>query len=378
MTHLEYDDINAPLIVQRVSGDLRIRGRAGSRLVVDGDGVQVQRPPDGQPVTVQSTGDLRLSVPQGLEVTVQTVGGDAKLTEIGGMVHVQSVGSDLVVRQASAVVIHAVGGDLRLKDISGKVDAQAVGGDATIREVSDALHIKAVGEDLYLRNVSGDCVVEKVSDDLVLSLDFAPGQTYLFSAEGDILCRVREDANVCFIMPAETELQLDMQAEVSEDETGQQRVTLGAGDAEVHIQKATTVQLVGEAEDYMLNFGEQLEEEIEARLSWLEDKLNRRLEGLDVRFQEHADRWSTHAGRWAERTFNKHWNSSRKPKNKRTPGPHRKRFTVAFEHGSRHNAPPPPPREPVTENERRMILQMVRDGKISIEEAERLLAALDE
>jgi hypothetical protein len=33
--------------------------------------------------------------------------------------------------------------------------------------------------------------------------------------------------------------------------------------------------------------------------------------------------------------------------------------------------------DPVSEQERLMILQMVRDNKISIEEAERLLSALD-
>jgi hypothetical protein len=40
-------------------------------------------------------------------------------------------------------------------------------------------------------------------------------------------------------------------------------------------------------------------------------------------------------------------------------------------------APPPSPREPVTEQERLMILKMVQDGKITIEEAERLLSALE-
>ena len=40
-------------------------------------------------------------------------------------------------------------------------------------------------------------------------------------------------------------------------------------------------------------------------------------------------------------------------------------------------AAPPPRRDPVTEQERLMILKMVQEGKITIEEAERLLAALE-
>ncbi len=380
MTHMEYDDVRGPLIVQQVGGDLRIRGRSDARLVVDGDGVQVQRPPDDGPIGVQSTGDLRLSVPAGMEISVQNVEGDAKLTEIGGAVHVQNVDGDLVVRQASVVDIQAVGGDLRLKGIGGDVDVRTVSGDATVREVGGAVSIEAVGDDLYLRNISGDCVVGNVRDDLVLSVDFVPGQTYRFQAAGDILCRVGESANVRFLLPPEAELRLDMQATVSENETGQQVVTLGAGEAQVHIVAAETLRLVGEAEDYMLNFGVQLEEEIEARLSWLEEKFNRQLEGLDAHIQEHAARWGSQAERWAERMFGGWWGEARGPKPKpkrRTPGPRRMRFTATVGRPPRP-APPPPPREPVSENERRLILQMVQDGKISIEEAEQLLAALEE
>jgi hypothetical protein len=46
------------------------------------------------------------------------------------------------------------------------------------------------------------------------------------------------------------------------------------------------------------------------------------------------------------------------------------RFTVADRAPGRRT-------DPVSEQERLMILQMVRDNKITIEEAERLLSALD-
>jgi hypothetical protein len=45
--------------------------------------------------------------------------------------------------------------------------------------------------------------------------------------------------------------------------------------------------------------------------------------------------------------------------------------------GTPPGGPSPRPSEPVTEQERLLILKMVQENKISIEEAERLLAALD-
>ncbi len=380
MASQTYENVHGPLVVQHVGGDLRIRGRLGARVSAEGDGVEVERPSEDAPLLVRSSGDLRLSVPQGLELRVQAVSGDAKLTEVDGVVHVQRVDGDLVVRQARRVTVQAVGADLRLKGVREDVEVQTVGGDATVREVGGAVHVHAVGDDLYLRHVGGHCVVERVGDDLVLSVDFVAGKTYRFHTSGDILCRVREDASVRFILPLETELQLDVQAEVSTEETAHQTVTLGQGEAEVHILAAETVRLVGEAEDYMLNFGVQLEEELEARLSWLEEKLNRQLEGLDVHFQRQAERWGAQAERWVGRVFGGWGSGARSPKQKRRPpGPRRMRFTASFGRAPRPGPPPPPPpKEPVTDKERRMILQMVRDGHITVEEAEHLLAALEE
>jgi len=58
-------------------------------------------------------------------------------------------------------------------------------------------------------------------------------------------------------------------------------------------------------------------------------------------------------------------------KRKREPGARRATFSADLAGTSRRH------REPVTEQERLLILQMVQEKKISIEEAERLLSALD-
>jgi len=232
-------------------------------------------------------------------------------------------------------------------------------------------------------------VVARVGSDLVLCLDFAPGGDYRFSAGGDIFCRVRPDTNATFVLPADTALQVGLDTGAEEKEDGGQRtVTLGDGSASVHIGAANTLNLVGEEEDedYMIDFGAQIGEELEARLSSLEEKLSQHLEGLDERIQaktvyiteraeklaerarQQAERAAERAQRQAERAMR---NMDRQMKKKR--GGVRGTFTFGAPPGS----PPPRPSEPVTEQERLMILKMVQENKISIEEAQRLLAALD-
>ncbi len=379
MERIEFDNVTVEVIIQAIGGDLRLRGRPGERLQVDGEGATVEQVNPKQPYLVRSSGDARITVPDDVDVTVQTVGGDAKITELGGKTEIQAIGGDLALRGVGDVQIKMVGGDLRLKRAEGNVIVETVGGDATIRDITGTVWVAAVGADLYLRSVEGDCVIENVGSDLVLNVDFQPGRDYRFSAGSDILCRVQDDTNAKLILPADTELNLDVQAQVTEDADGLQTVTLGEGAATVYIQNADRVRLVGEEEEFMINFGVQIEEELEARLSTLEEKLSQQLEGLDERIQARATQWASQAERAAElaqrqaeraleRVRRNMERGSRKTR--RSPGPRRINLSMR---GSERA----PDKDPVTEEERMLILKMVQENKITIEEAERLLAALE-
>jgi hypothetical protein len=390
MARIEKENVAVPVVIQMVAGDLRLRGRTGDRLVIDGDGARIEQIGEGQPYVVSCAGDVRIAMPDTVKVSVQQVGGDAKITDLGEDIDVQAVGGDLSMRNVHGIQVKTVGGDLRIKHADGNVTVEAVGSDATIREVDGSVWIAAVGSDLYVRNVGGSCVVERVGSDLVLSLDFAPDRDYRFNAGSDIFCRVRPDANVTFVLPADTELQIGVDADTKEQEDeGQRTVTLGDGSATVHVSGASTLNLVGEEEDYedyMIDFGAQIGEELEARLSTLEEKLGQHLDGLDERIQaktvyltEKAERIAEHARQQAERAAERaqrqaeramrNMDRQMKKKRGRTPG--------TFTRGAPASSPPPRPSEPVTEQERLLILKMVQENKISIEEAERLLAALD-
>lgn len=382
MTRHEFSRVDVPVIVQQIGGDLRVRGQDDDMLVVDGDLVQVEHLGTGQPYLVRAAGDVRLIVPDTVPLVVQMVGGDAKITDVEATVEVQRVGGDLSVRNAAAVTVGTVGGDARIKRVAGDVHVQGVGGDATIREVDGALWVSQVGADLFLRNIGGNCIVERVGADLVLSLDFAPDREYRFSAGADILCRVHPGTNVTFDLPDKTAVQLDVPADLVE-KGDQRQLVLGDGSARVIIGEAERLRLVGEDEDYMVDFSIQIEDELEARLSTLEEKLTQQLEGLDERIQATTVHLTSQAERMAERAQREAMRAADRlrrtmgqweGKPKRGGKAKRGRFSIGWE---ARPTPPPPPREPVTEQERLMILKMVQEGKITIEEAERLLAALE-
>lgn len=384
MTRIERPNANVPVIIQQVAGDLRVRGRSYGSLIIEGDNPHAEQIGEGQPYLVRCDGDCRLMVPSSVTVVVQQVGGDAKLTDLTGHTDIGHIGGDLTLREVQSVQVKAIGGALRIKRADGDVTVKAVGSDATVREVTGSLVVDAVGADLYIRNVGRTCIAHSVGGDLVLNVEFLPDVEYRFRAGGDILCRVEPDANARFIAPLDIALELDVPADVKE-EGDHQIVTLGEGGAVIIIEDGSSLRLVGEEEDYVLDLGVQIEEEVEARLSTLEEKLSQQLEGLDERIQAKTEQYVSQAERMARQAQEKAQRAAerfrrnmerdraRSPKGKRGEPP------------SFWGAPPPPPpptaprrrSDPVSEQERLMILQMVRENKISIEEAERLLAALD-
>lgn len=380
MTRIEYEHVTVPVIIQAIGGDLRLRGRDGNWLIVEGDDAHAEQLGEGQPYVVSCGGDARITVPDTVDVSVQNVGNDAKVTDLGGETDIQNVGGDLVVRNTNGVRIKTVSSDLRIKRIEGNVTVETVGSDATIREIGGAVWVSTIGSDLYLRNIDGGCTVENVGSDLVLSIEFSPGKEYRFSAGGDILCRVPPDTDARFILPLDSGVRLDVAAEIIENEDeDQQIVTLGDGSATVYIDNADALRLVGEGEEFMINFGIQIEEELESRLSSLEEKLSSQLEGLDERIQARTEKFASQAEKFAERAqkqaeraAERIRRSMERQTRKRKPGPRRVTMSVHSDEARKRKDT-----EPVSEQERLLILQMVQESKISIEEAERLLAALD-
>lgn len=381
MGYLELTQTGAPRIaIDQVSGSLRLRGWERRAISAEGDRAEILEGEEGR-FTVRGADDLTVRVPTDSEITLASVGGDAKITGIEGAIAIDSVGGDLVLRKIGPVTIENIGGDLHLKSAGGAVRIEHVGGDATIREVEGEVAVTAVGADLYLRDSSGPAQVERIGSDLVLSTAFVPGATYRFNVGGDIVCRIPPDQDARFRILGCDDLTVDAPDARLIEGGEHEEIVFGDGSALVELQAGGEIRLVGQDEDYPMAINVQLEEELEARLSGLEERISEQLSGLDELLAEKAEHIRRRAEREAERAFRKSERAMRQAERKMEHGKRKRGFTLTFGGGiprpPHPPAPPPPPAEPVTDEERLVILGMVEAGKISVEEAEKLLAALE-
>ncbi|GAB4555610.1 MAG: hypothetical protein OHK0023_27010 [Anaerolineae bacterium] len=425
------------LLIVHIEGDLVIEGTADDVLLVQGDTPRMER--EGKHITLSSEGDCRIRVPMGTSIiitevdgdlrvselsapltiedchsdtiiraingplTISNVGSDARITEINGPVAIDNVGSDLALRDINGpVAIDNVGSDLEAKRINGQLAVDNVGSDLNLKEINGNVAIDNVGSDAVLIEINGNMAIDNVGSDLVLDMPFqAPFKINVGTVGSDVLAKIRSNSRVRFNMPRDTEKTINVRGVrvertddgdtviVGEPSDEMAEVTVGTVGSELHLISQGKSFRAEIDFDLPENLGEIISNQISQQFARLEQAFSRQRDRMreqsdrvreraeEIRARERAERERERAERERERAErvrvrvrgargSQTWVSSSEmptpPQPPRPPAP---------------PMPPSRPPSPVTDQERLAILKMVEARQITIEEAERLLAALE-
>jgi len=395
--------------IESAGGDLSVVGWDGTDLLMKGDEDETRFEPTGEAFSVSSGGDLSLRVPRGASLEFVMIGGDASIRGVLGGCEIKEATGDLSIRDVGAVAIDTIHSDLSLSGVKGDVYLKNLHSDASIKDVSGNLvidllsddlslrgvkgnvHIKSLNGDASINDVEGNVVLDSVSDDLALRgargnikvnvgddvvvyLEPKADAEYSIDAGEDILLVLPKNADATLTMRGD-EIFMDWQGMDNDDAT-ERVVTLGGGSAKIALNAGGEVRVsnradAGNSADEWGNFaglnfdwsgfGERISRQVDqatARAAKRVEEAGRRAEEAGRRAERHAARHARHAksglivGRW-------NWDFKNGPRPPRPP------------------MPPEPPAEPVSDAERMAILKMLADNKISAQQAEELLNALD-
>ena len=428
-------DAETEITVDAIGGDLRLSGWEQNQFVAESDddrSLRVTR--DGPHVRVHAASDCRMRVPEGARLTIMTIGGDGRIKNVAGALTIGSVGGDLSLRQVGATEVQRVGGDLKAKNVDGPLSLEVAGGDVQASNVDGGFRAHTVGADLYLRDIDGPISV-RAGGDVALTVDFERGHEYTVSAGADLTVRLSPDAEVTLDINAGGDIEVDVIGAQITGSSRQRTVIVHGGAVPVSLQAGGDVSITGRAADpgAMADFGErfgndagimaeefasQIESQIESQLQSIKPDIDRlmqeRLRDIEQRFggsiaeevaakaRRAADKIERSAQRLAEKDRRRADNARRDAEREA------ERARRRHEHAARHQAdsakhmrqgwpfggarppvpptppvpprppvPPAPPADPVTDEERMIILRMVEQGKISVADAEKLLAALE-
>ena len=348
-------------------------------------------------------GDGLISIPHQISLTIGSVGGDGVIKGLGSALKVSSIGGDLTLSDISKTTVESVGGDVFAKRIQGDLLINQVGNDCLVDSLKGQLSLEQVGNDFQIQGISGGISIQAAGDGQI-NFSPVPWQAYQISVVGDLSVGLPDDCN------AELSLQSDKNEIIiklgSIDENVNQfeyQKVIGEGGAVVMLSAGgklfissdqynwfSGLQLnAKEFENLAADFSNQTADQIRNHLGNLEVDLRETLAGLsetldslglsekslkDLKEQiEETSRQAVQKAEIAavkatakmEKNIAKVQRKAQKLKRKSSEFDLNEFLTSQAE------------KKAVSEKERLLILEMLQEKKISPEEADELLKALE-
>jgi hypothetical protein len=345
-----------------VGGDLRLNGQ-------EGELGEIQVPQRGGLSVKRRGDDLEIACPSGClafmpataQVVVDHVGGDVRLTGLKAALVLGTVGGDLSLRRDAGVQVDWVGGNLDLGGVTGPASVKICGGDARVVHLNGNLAIDQLGGDMVLRDVQGNVDVH-LGGSARMALSGRADDQVSVRAGSDVACSLPREANVRLELSAGGHLRLSGFLE-SESEARALNLQLGNGEGLIHLQVGGDLWVEADETGYgrdRADLAGLVAARVQSKMAGLEAKLRAKAEHVAEfdaeRIEEQVRRAvsrSLERGDWPEkragaRNLARSW-----------PAPL----------GSQD--------EDRRAQERLRILRMLEEKKISIEEAELLMDALE-
>lgn len=387
------------LQIHTIEGDLTLTGWERPELLVRGPkSSEISHLAEVGVVELHSQRHCFVQAP--LQTTLAVDGaieGHAAINLLMGSVTIQSVEGHLQVNSCGPLSIQSVDGNLSVRAVAGSCRIHSVDGNARIAQVAGDLLLPKVDGNLAISEVVGN-VEAQTDGNADLSLTLVHGQRVQVTADGNIVCKIQPDAGVTVRLEAEGSIRVRNLGESRRSDDDCLEFVLGDGGALLDLRADGDILLVGadlqgfgggigfEAEvgeemgRRAAQLGQQIAEQVEAQVAVLTREMEEKLARMGDN-DEMANKLQERLSSTMRRAEEKLAEAMRKIEvrsGERGPEFDRRRKGYGWQAPPPSPVPPAPPRRnPVSDEERMMILRMVEQGKISVEQAEKLLAALN-
>ncbi|HEX7975054.1 MAG TPA: hypothetical protein VF498_11650 [Anaerolineales bacterium] len=408
------------VIIDQVHGNLQVKGWERAEVVIKANPDELNLEEQDDAIRLSCQGDCAIRLPHGATVQVNTVHGEARFKLLEDQLTIEQVLGSLALRNVGEVHVESVHGEVLAKHLTGDLAVKDVLGNANVRDVQGQFVSASVHGNLDLCDVEGG-VMAVVAGNARVRFSVMAGDAYELHAGGNLDLSVPEDASLTVkLSAASCNIRVKLPAESRNFQEAEHSFTLGGGAAKLEASAGGNLSFSAqeadggdvEEEDFGAGLGrgsdefsqqiaQQVEAQIEAQMEAMTRHLNQHMENLSStmgrsglspeatqeilqRARETGDRMTAQAQermRRAQEKLERKLESARRREEQRAQAAERRahgrgRRTWNFEWAS-PAAPQPPVKEPVSDEERLMILRMLEQKKISLEEAETLLAALE-
>jgi hypothetical protein len=371
-------------------------------------------------VRLSCSSDLILRVPREATIKIGQVYGSLRVKYLDRSLEISSIAGGLGLRQVGNTQINTVEGDVLIKQALNAVKIGKISGSAILRDIQGACHLEHIAGNLDVRDARGDLLAD-VGGHTNVQVGLLAGKNYRVSCKGNLHCQVPQDASAQVDLSSEAQdINVIQPGQNNTYHQSQYSLKLGAGDAKIDLEAGGKLLFTtGEPEwneledfDQVLNeeftrlseeLTNQIEMQIEAHMKTFNTNMEKLAEslqssGIPTQLANHlvwkvratGDRVTTHAQekmrRAQEKIERKLAAAQRKAemnvKGSREPGSHRHhhhtwRINWAPDRQSENSTHEKPEQANVSQDERLTVLRLLEQKKITSEEAEKLLTALE-
>ncbi len=409
---------DSPRITLDISGDLRLKGQDANEVLAKSDSPEdLSLEAQDDQVSIRCSSNCIVRVPRASVVTLNAINGNAVIKALEGGLTVDKVDGELLLRNVGDCKIGRVSGNLLAKNVDGSLNIDSISGETNARRIQGDFSVTGrISGNLNLNDVGGSATAS-ADGNIVLRLDPTPGHHYEFTSTGNIFCRLSAEASVEISVPRASQVMVDLPGiHASAPVQAPYALTLGEGDAMITLSADGNVILDTHAPDWDMGdfdidinaevngmadtVSQQITQQVEQGVRMMEEQLNAQMASLTMRLnaakltqdqvsriQDRAREASIRATARAQERVRR---AQERMEQKLAAAQRRMaQKQSAHERASRHGhhgwsfnvptppSPPTPPGDPVSEDERLMILQMLEERKITMEQAEELLTALE-
>ena len=183
------------LVIIKVSGNLYLEG-------YDGDEIRVQTTPqnlkvftDEEALRITCYETLTISIPAELQTRVEKVGGTAVIRNISSdELYVQRVGGELTIQNAKATRVSRVGGACQMLEIHGNLDVERVSGSLYISDVAGKLAVNSARSDVSAMLIQQEAEITATGD-VTLQFNTEEIKPINIRSKGDVILMLPKNPN---------------------------------------------------------------------------------------------------------------------------------------------------------------------------------------
>ena len=404
------------LVVEQILGDLTIKGWEEAQVIIQADPDELTIDQQEDTIYLSCQGDCSIRLPHGTSIKIDAVHGDAHFKYLQDNLVLGEVHGSLTLRTVGATQIDTVHGDFSAKEIDGPLSATAIFGNAAGRDILGNCTLEDVHGNLDLRHIEGQ-VKANASGNVRLRLDMLAGISYQVQAEGNLHCNIPQATDLKLDLSSDAEI-IKVKLPDSAQVYRQPHLLLNLGEANIEmvLSAGGGLYLSCDENGYSENYGEtgvwsedfsqqiaqQVETQISTHLEQMSQQLNEQMERMSNQFsrvgmtpdqvnkildqaRQVSERETTRAQekmRRAQEKLERKLEASRRRHEVKTQTAEARSQAHAKRSGGVEWPSMPSESEGIksdraTEEERLMILRMLEQKKISLDEADSLLSALE-